>query len=90
LTFVFFQSYPRSFAGLMACYGAGLPFYGWQILGDLIYSTVWFSVHKYFSTKFAKFAVEKVGPKSVFEASIQEQEEAHLLTSSPISATPSV
>ena len=34
--------YPRTFAGLMACYDAGLPFFWRGIEGDLLFTTVMF------------------------------------------------
>ena len=34
--------YPKTAAGLMACYTAGLPFFGNTILGDLVFSAVLF------------------------------------------------
>jgi hypothetical protein len=37
-------AYPVSFAGLMTCYVAGLPFLVNQVLGDLFYSLVLFGV----------------------------------------------
>ena len=36
--------YPMSFAGLMECYTAGLPFLRWEALGTLGFSTVLFGV----------------------------------------------
>jgi hypothetical protein len=37
--------YPHSFAGLMTCYIAALPFFGRTVLGDLFYSGVLFSAY---------------------------------------------
>ncbi len=37
--------YPQTFAGLLECYVAALPFFGRTILGDLFYSGVLFSVY---------------------------------------------
>lgn len=34
--------YPKTFAGLMSCYAAGLPFFGNTVLGDLFFSGVLF------------------------------------------------
>lgn len=34
--------YPKTFAGLMSCYAAGLPFFGNTVLGDLVFSGVLF------------------------------------------------
>jgi hypothetical protein len=40
----FFETplYPKTFAGLMTCYTAGLPFFGNTILGDLFFTIVLF------------------------------------------------
>lgn len=37
--------YPKSFAGLLMCYTAGLPFLGNTILGDLFFSTALFGTY---------------------------------------------
>jgi hypothetical protein len=37
--------YPHTWAGLSACYVAGLPFFGWTALGDISYSALLFGVH---------------------------------------------
>ncbi|MBI4227972.1 MAG: hypothetical protein HY600_06870 [Candidatus Omnitrophica bacterium] len=34
--------YPRTGAGLVACYVAGIPFYRWQLVGDLAYTALLF------------------------------------------------
>ena len=34
--------YPKTFAGLMTCYAAGLPFFGNTVMGDLFFSGVLF------------------------------------------------
>jgi hypothetical protein len=36
------EMYPRSFAGLMTCYGAGIPFFRHGVVGDLLFTTVMF------------------------------------------------
>jgi len=35
--------YPKNFSGLLACYAAGIPFFGNTVLGDLVYSAALFS-----------------------------------------------
>ncbi|MCS7181534.1 MAG: hypothetical protein NZ869_00220 [Thermoanaerobaculum sp.] len=35
--------YPHTFAGLVACYAAALPFYGLSLLGDLAYTAIIFA-----------------------------------------------
>ncbi|HWZ99675.1 MAG TPA: DUF6580 family putative transport protein [Candidatus Dormibacteraeota bacterium] len=37
-----FTTYPKSFAGLIACYAAGLPFFWNTLAGDAIYATLLF------------------------------------------------
>ena len=37
--------YPHTVAGLAACYAAGIPFYGNQLLGDAFYVTALFGGH---------------------------------------------
>ena len=37
--------YPPTAAGLMACYAAGIPFFRWTILSDLMYSAILFGLH---------------------------------------------
>ncbi len=34
--------YPRTFAGLMTCYDAGLPFFRHAVVGDLLFTTAMF------------------------------------------------
>jgi hypothetical protein len=34
--------YPKTAAGLLACYVAGIPFFGWTLLGDVCYVTLFF------------------------------------------------
>jgi len=49
--------YGYSFAGLVACYEAGIPFYKGTFLGDLVFSGVLFGAHAALSR--AYFPVEK-------------------------------
>jgi hypothetical protein len=37
--------YPHTAAGLLACYVAALPFFGYTVLGDLFYSAVLFGAY---------------------------------------------
>ena len=34
--------YPRTAAGLMTCYGAGLPFFRHGVIGDLLFTAAMF------------------------------------------------
>ncbi|RMG79618.1 MAG: hypothetical protein D6714_16110 [Bacteroidetes bacterium] len=40
-------TYPKTLEGLMACYAAGLPFFGWTLAGDLFYVTVLFGTFEW-------------------------------------------
>jgi hypothetical protein len=71
--------YPMSAQGLIECYVAALPFYGWQVFADVLFSTVWFSAHKGL-TKLDRFASEKV----ICEVSHAPGEEASLLRGEPV------
>jgi hypothetical protein len=37
--------YPDSFAGLVTCYVAALPFYAWTVISDLSFSMLFFGAH---------------------------------------------
>jgi hypothetical protein len=41
---------PKTFAGLMMCYGDGLPFYAWSVAATFIFSAILFGSY-YFMTK---------------------------------------
>ena len=36
--------YPRTFAGLMTCYAAGVPFFRHAVAGDMLFTTVMFGI----------------------------------------------
>jgi hypothetical protein len=44
-------AYPQTLAGLLACYAAGIPFFGNTLLGDLVYSGMLFGVFVWASSK---------------------------------------
>lgn len=46
-TWVETDLYPKTFAGLMACYTAALPFLGNTIMGDLVFSTAMFGIYEW-------------------------------------------
>ncbi len=52
-----FPDFPKTVAGLMQCYVAGLPFYRQQLLGDLIYVPLLFGTYH-----LAGFAVPALAP----------------------------
>lgn len=41
--------YPHTAAGLMTCYTAALPFFGWTLLGDFTYAAAFFGLHAWLS-----------------------------------------
>lgn len=40
-----FHSYPMTVAGLVDCYVAAIPFFGWTLASDVLYVAVLFGVH---------------------------------------------
>jgi hypothetical protein len=48
-SWLWFQGYPRTAAGLAECYTAAIPFFGWTIAGDLVYTGVLFGLHAWLS-----------------------------------------
>ncbi len=44
--------YPKTFEGLLLCYTAGIPFLKNQICGDIVYTSLLFSVYELFKMKF--------------------------------------
>lgn len=36
--------YPATMPGLVACYAAGIPYFGWTLAGDLVYSAILFGL----------------------------------------------
>lgn len=49
--------YPKTFAGLMASYSAGLPFLRFTVLGDLLCTTILFGLYELYKSK--AFKLEK-------------------------------
>ena len=41
--------YPLTWAGLLACYAAAIPFFGWTVLGDLVYTGAFFGLYAWLS-----------------------------------------
>lgn len=51
-------AYPKTFAGLMSTYVAGLPFYGWSLLSTVVFAGLLFGLHsKLFSRRSASALV---------------------------------
>jgi hypothetical protein len=53
--------YPRTFAGLVECYVAGLPFLQNIIAGDLVYTTALFGVFELMQYKFPALRLQNAG-----------------------------
>lgn len=49
--------YPQSFAGLVASYEAGIPFFRYTLLGDFCYSAILFGSYYFAKQRFPKLAV---------------------------------
>ena len=51
--FVWFKGtmYPHNAGGLAACYTAGLPFFGYTVAGDLLYSAALFTVYAWWKRR---------------------------------------
>jgi hypothetical protein len=43
--------YPMSFSGLIACYVAAIPFFGWTIVGNVVYCSVLFGCFEFANKK---------------------------------------
>lgn len=43
--------FPPTFEGLLLCFGAAIPFFGWTVLGDLFYSGVLFGGHSFLARR---------------------------------------
>jgi len=48
-SWLWYQTYPRTLTGLADCYVAAIPFFGWTIAGDLVYTGVLFGLHAWLS-----------------------------------------
>jgi hypothetical protein len=49
--------YPKTLAGLIACYVAAIPFYGTMLLGDVLYSALLFGTFVWAERRLPQFAV---------------------------------
>lgn len=50
------EIYPKTVAGLLACYVAGIPYYGTMLAGDLIYSALLFGTFVWAERRVPRFA----------------------------------
>lgn len=44
--------YPKTLGGLITCYGAAIPFFHWNVLGDLFYNAIFFTAAYFLSQRF--------------------------------------
>ena len=59
-TFLETGLYPKNFAGLMACYTAGLPFFPNTLLSDLLYSGVLFGAYALMTKNLPELATRRI------------------------------
>jgi len=48
-SWLWFQAYPRTTAGLASCYVAAIPFFGWTLASDVLYTGVLFGLYAWLS-----------------------------------------
>jgi hypothetical protein len=48
-SWLWFQGYPRTAAGLASCYVAAIPFFGWTLASDILYTGVLFGLYAWLS-----------------------------------------
>jgi hypothetical protein len=48
-SWLWFQAYPRTAAGLASCYVASIPFFGWTLASDVLYTAVLFGLYAWLS-----------------------------------------
>jgi hypothetical protein len=48
-SWLWFQGYPRTAAGLASCYVAAIPFFGWTLASDVLYTGVLFGLYAWLS-----------------------------------------
>jgi hypothetical protein len=48
-SWLWFQAYPRTAAGLASCYVAAIPFFGWTLASDVVYTAVLFGLYAWLS-----------------------------------------
>lgn len=48
-SWLWFPGYPKTAAGLAACYTAAIPFFGWTLAGDFLYTGVLFGLYAWLS-----------------------------------------
>ena len=57
-SWLWFQAYPKTAAGLASCYVSAIPFFGWTLASDVLYTAVLFGLYAWLSRTVA--AAERV------------------------------
>ncbi len=52
--------YPMTFTGLMECFTAAIPFFGYDLLGNLVYTAAMFGVFELIKMKFPALSAEVI------------------------------
>jgi hypothetical protein len=52
-SWLWFQAYPHTAAGLASCYVAAIPFFGWTLASDILYTAVLFGLYAWLSRTIA-------------------------------------
>jgi hypothetical protein len=48
-SWLWFQAYPRTAAGLASCYMSAIPFFGWTLASDILYTGILFGLYAWLS-----------------------------------------
>src|SRR5580693_9088057 len=48
-SWLWFQAYPRTAAGLASCYVSAIPFFGWTLASDILYTGILFGLYAWLS-----------------------------------------
>ena len=48
-SWLWFQAYPRTAAGLASCYISAIPFFGWTLASDILYTGILFGLYAWLS-----------------------------------------
>jgi hypothetical protein len=48
-SWLWFQAYPRTAAGLASCYITAIPFFGWTLASDILYTGILFGLYAWLS-----------------------------------------
>jgi hypothetical protein len=65
-SWLWFEGYPKTAAGLANCYNAAIPFFGRTLASDLVFTAILFGLHAWLSRTVA--ARERISPASAAAA----------------------